>query len=94
MISPASFNTSIEAPHDDESRPEPEQSPSQVEPIFVGTLIFIVLSVVIEYILGDFVGLNAGEDFGLVLGGAIIFGICAGMVAGALHDWSKRAKHR
>lgn len=71
---------------------EPDRSSSSVQPVFVGTFLFIALSVAIEYGLGDFIGLNAGEDLGLVIGGTIVSGICVGVIAGAIHDWNSYAK--
>lgn len=94
MVNEDDCNTGNEGPHDSEVRSGPDRSPDQVQLVFVGMLVFIVLSVVVEYIQGDSIGLNAGEDFGLVLGTAIIFGACVGMVAGALHDWGSCAKRR
>jgi hypothetical protein len=77
--------------HHRDTKPEapPSEAPSpsayQVQAIVVLTLLFVVLSVMGEYILGSFVGLNIGQDFLLILGGTIGSGICAGLVAGALH---------
>ena len=70
---------------------ESHQSPNHVQPVFVGTFLLIVLAVVIEYVLGDFIGLNAGEDLGLVVGSTLSVGICVGLIAGAIHDWKGHA---
>lgn len=74
--------------------PKPTQSPYQVQLIFVLTLLFVVLSVLVEYVLGAFIGLSIGEDFGLILGGTIISGICVGLVVGRIHHWSRSSMHR
>ena len=67
-----------------------EPSAQLVQLVFVGTLLFIVLSVAAEYGLGEFAGLNIGQDFGVILGGTIGFGLALGLVAGVIH----RMKHR
>ncbi|WP_119389185.1 hypothetical protein [Taklimakanibacter lacteus] len=72
---------------------KPDRSSSLAQPVFVGTFVFIALSVAVEYALGDFAGLNAGEDFGLVIGGTMLSGICVGVIAGAIHDWIRHAKN-
>lgn len=53
--------------------------------VFVGTLLLVVLSVIAEYMLGDFRGLNSGADFGLVIGVALVVGLCAGALAASFH---------
>jgi hypothetical protein len=88
------YDSKTEAKHHRAAHTEPAPSSWQVQLIFVVTLLFIVLSVIVEFIQGDFVGLNVGEDFLLVLGRVAIFGAFVGIVAGALHEWSARARHR
>lgn len=94
MISTRNDNIGMETPQDETVRQKPARSSNFVQLIFAGTLLFIVLSVIVEYVLGDFIGLNPGQDLGLVLAGTLTSGICVGVVAGLLHDWSERAKHR
>ncbi|MGE0238802.1 MAG: hypothetical protein AB7F09_02110 [Parvibaculaceae bacterium] len=77
-----------ETPRGGDPAAESRQSSSQAQMIFVGTLVFIVLSVIAEYVLGEFVGLNIGEDFGVILGGTIAFGIAVGFVASVVHSWN------
>lgn len=58
------------------------------------TLLFVVLSVMGEYMLGSFIGLNIGEDFALILGGTIVSGLCVGVAAGALHHRNRNSMTR
>jgi hypothetical protein len=67
---------------------KPAQSPHQVQMVVVGTLLFVVLSVIAEYVLGEFAGLNIGQDFGVILGGTIVFGMAVGLAASAVHSWT------
>ncbi|MGE0008522.1 MAG: hypothetical protein AB7S92_23455 [Parvibaculaceae bacterium] len=66
-------------------RREPRLAPGTVQMVVVGALLLVVLSVIIEYLLGDFRGLNAGADFGLVTGIALLVALCAGILAAAFH---------
>lgn len=71
-----------------------DQSSTLAQPVFVGTFLFIVLSLAVEYAIGDFIGLNAGEDLGLVIGSTVLTGIGVGVIAGVIHDWNKHAKRQ
>lgn len=53
--------------------------------VFVGALLLVVLSVIAEFLLGDFRGHSPGGDFGLVIGVALIVAICVGGLAAAFH---------
>jgi hypothetical protein len=67
---------------------EPAQSSHLVQLVFVGTLLFIVLSVMAEYGLGEFKGLNIGGDFSVILGTTLIFAIAVGLGIGLIHHWN------
>jgi hypothetical protein len=82
-----------ELPRGDKLHAEPVQSATQVQWVFVVSLVFIVLSVVAEYLGGEFAGRNLGGDFTVVIGGALVFGIAVGLAVSAVHYWSHHA-HR
>jgi hypothetical protein len=77
-----------EVTRDNGNHDRPVQSPAQVQLVFVATLIFIVLSVVAEYLVGEFAGRNIGGDFSVILGGALAFGIAVGLAVSAVRHWN------
>ncbi|MGE3872758.1 MAG: hypothetical protein AB7F74_07365 [Parvibaculaceae bacterium] len=79
---------SAETPHNGGHPAEPAQPSHHVQPVFVGTLLFIVFSVMAEYGLGEFAGLNIGGDFSVILGTALVFAIAAGLGVGVVHHWN------
>lgn len=94
MTNSRNCDTKLGSPSNKAQHSKPAQSPYWAQLIFVLTFLFVVLSVMGEYIVGAFIGLNAGEDFGLILGGTIVTGICVGLLVGALHDRSGNSMHR
>lgn len=88
------MNRSPSTGHEFEPPRKTAQSPHQVQLIFVGALLLVVLSVVAEYVMGDFVGRNVGQDLGLIVGGTMVAGVCVGLVVAAFHSWSRHSKHR
>lgn len=82
----------VEPPREGGAHPVPDQASDHAQPVFAGTLLFIVLSVMAEYGFGEFAGLNVGQDFGVILGGTIAFAIAVGLVASAIYSWTHRPR--
>jgi hypothetical protein len=80
---------------DDPNKPAPnERKPDlpldTVTKVFVGALLLVVLSVIAEYVLGEFRGRNPGADFGLILAVTLIVAFCVGFLAAAIHRYRSR----
>lgn len=72
---------------------EPTPSQDGAQPVFVGALLLVVLTVIAAYLLGDFKGHNAGADFGIIIGATLIIALFVGFITAAVRNHITR-RHR